>query len=61
LLRVGPVAIRAGNLEVGRQTLELRMREEDAELLAEQAVADVVVAVSIRPERGLRVVHVQRP
>src|SRR4051812_35301879 len=36
------------------------MRKEDAELLAEHTVADVVVAVAIRSERRLRVVHVER-
>jgi hypothetical protein len=35
------------------------MSEEDAELLAHQPVADVVVPVAVRPERRLRVVHVQ--
>jgi hypothetical protein len=34
------------------------MREEDAELLAEDAVTDVVVAVAVRSERSLRVVGV---
>ena len=55
------MAVGAGNLEIGRQALELRMREEDAELFADQALADVVVPVAVRPERRLRVVHVQRP
>jgi hypothetical protein len=53
------VARLAGNLEVRRQLLQLRVREEDAELLAHQPVADVVVPVSVRAERHLGVVHVQ--
>ena len=36
------------------------MGEEDPEFVAEQAFADVVVAVAVGPERGLRIVHVQR-
>jgi hypothetical protein len=43
------VAVGARDLEVGRQALELRVREEDPELLAEQSLADVVVPVAIRP------------
>jgi len=35
------------------------MGEEDAELLAQQAVADVLVSVAVRAEWRLRVVHVQ--
>ena len=49
----------ARNLEQRRQSLELRVGEEDAELLAEQAVADVFVPVEVRAERRLRVVHMQ--
>ena len=41
------------------EPLELGMREKDAELLAHQPVADVVVAISVRAEGRLRVVHVQ--
>src|SRR2546421_4583002 len=55
------MAVGAGNLEESRQLLQLRMREENAEPLTEQALADVVVPVAVRPERGLRVVHMQRP
>jgi hypothetical protein len=35
------------------------MREKDAELLAHQAVADVVVPVAVRAQGRLRVVDVQ--
>jgi hypothetical protein len=35
------------NFEVGRQALQLRVREEDAELLANEALADVVVPVTV--------------
>jgi len=52
------VAVVAGHLEKRGQLLELREGEEDAELLAEQACADVVVAVAVRPQRRLRVVRV---
>jgi hypothetical protein len=37
----------AGNLEQRGQPLQLRVTEEDAELLADQAVADVLVAVAV--------------
>jgi hypothetical protein len=60
LLRVRAVPVRSGNLQERRQPLELRMCQEDAEILAEQAFADVVVAVAVRAERRLRVVRVQR-
>ena len=50
---------RPGNLEQRGQALQLRVAEEDAELLADQAVADVLVPVAVRAERRLRVVHVQ--
>src|SRR3954465_14161154 len=40
--------------------LELRMGDEDAQVLAEHPVADVVVAVAVGAEWRLRVVHVQR-
>jgi hypothetical protein len=49
----------AWNLKQRRLSLKLRVPEEDAELLAHQAVADVLVAVAVRAERRLRVVHVQ--
>jgi hypothetical protein len=42
-----------------RERLQLRVCEEDPELLAHQPVADVVVAVAVRAERRLRVVHVE--
>src|SRR6266540_2626303 len=60
LVRVRPVPVLAGNLEDRRQPLQLRMAHEDAELLAHQAVPDVVVAVAVRAERRLGVVDVQR-
>jgi len=43
----------AGNLQQRRQGLQLWMGEEDAELLAEQAVTDVLVPVAVRAERRL--------
>src|SRR5205823_1280367 len=49
------------NLEVGRQALQLRMREKYPEVLTEEALADVVVPVAVRCKRSLGVVHVQRP
>jgi hypothetical protein len=52
------VAVLAGHLEECGQLLELRVGEEDAEVLAEQACADVVVAVAVRAQRNLRVVRV---
>src|SRR5205085_2526569 len=60
LVRVRAVVVRAWDLEERRQALELRMREEDAELAAEHALADVRVAVAVRAERIARVVDVQR-
>jgi len=50
--------VRSGNLEERWQPLQLRVCKEDAEVLAEQAFADVVVAVAIRAEWRLRVVRV---
>jgi len=52
------VPVRSGNFQERRQALELRMCQENAEVLAEQAFADVVVAVAIRAEWRLRVVRV---
>src|SRR2546430_11584154 len=49
----------AGDLEQRGQLLQFRMAEEDTQLLAEEALADVVVPVTVRAERRLRVVHVQ--
>src|SRR5689334_2453398 len=60
LVGVGSVSVAAGDLEQRRQLLQLRMSEEDAELLADHALADVVVPVAVGAERRLRVVHVQR-
>ncbi|MFL5978363.1 MAG: hypothetical protein ACJ76O_07035, partial [Gaiellaceae bacterium] len=55
------MAVGAGHFEEGRQLLELRVGEEDAEVFAEQPGADVVLAVAIRAERRLRVVRVKCP
>jgi hypothetical protein len=52
------VAVASRDLQQRGEALQLRVAEEDAELLAEQAVADVLVAVEVRAERRLRVVHV---
>src|SRR3954453_13750914 len=49
----------AGNLEIRRKFLELRMGEEDAQVLAEQAVADVVMPIAVGAERRLWGVLVQ--
>src|SRR5437764_358597 len=59
LVGVGAMAVRARHLEQRREALEPRVREEDAELLADQALADVRVPVAVRPERRGRVVHVE--
>ena len=53
------MAILARHLEQRRQTLQLLVAEKDRELVADQTVTDVVVPVAVRPERRLRVVHVQ--
>jgi len=53
------VAVAPGDLEQRGEPLQLRVAEKDAELLAEEAVADVVVPIAVRAERRLRVVHVQ--
>jgi hypothetical protein len=55
------VAILAGNFQVGRQALQRGVGEKDAKLLAEQSLADVVVAIPVRAKRGLRVIDVQDP
>jgi hypothetical protein len=47
------VAVLAGGFQVGGQALELGMGEKDAEVLAEQALADVVVTIPVRAERSL--------
>src|SRR5919199_2634484 len=59
LVGVRPLVVLARHLEQGGQSLELWMTQEDAELLADQALADVRVPVAVRAERGSRVVHVQ--
>jgi len=53
------VAVLPGNLEERRQLLQLWMCEEDPQVFAEHAVADVRVPVSVRGQRSLRVVRVQ--
>ena len=58
--RVGAVAVRTRRLHHGRQLLQRGMREERAEPLAELALEHVRVAVAVRAERRLRVVHVER-
>src|SRR5581483_2079586 len=52
--------LRAGHLEHGRQALQPVVSEEHAELLAEDSLADVRVAVAVRAERRCAVVHVER-
>ena len=47
------------DLEQGREALQLRVSEEDRELVAHQAVADVVVPVAVRAERRLGVVGME--
>src|SRR5580765_5625738 len=59
LLGVRALAVLAGNLEHGRQSLQPRMREEDSQPFPDQPVADVVVPVAVRAERRLGVVGVQ--
>jgi hypothetical protein len=58
LVGVRAPVVLAGNLEDGGQPLELGVREERAEALAHEAAEDVVVAVAVRAERRLGVVHV---
>src|SRR5262245_3026806 len=48
-------------LHYRRQLLEPWVAQEDRELVADQPFADVRVAVAVRAERRLRVVHVERP
>src|SRR5437588_12343817 len=57
---VGAVTVRAGGLENGRQALEARIRQEDAEALADLACEDVRVTVAVRAERHGGVVDVER-
>jgi hypothetical protein len=52
------VPVLSRRLEHRGQALEARTAEEDAELLAEHALADVRVAVAVGAERRLGVVHV---
>jgi hypothetical protein len=61
LVGVGALAVLPRNLEEGRQTLQAGMREKDTELVAEETLADVRMAVAVRAEGRGRVVDVQRP
>ena len=55
---VRPVAVLPRHLEDGGQTLEPSIAEEDPELLAQHAFADVCMAVAVRAQLRGRVVHV---
>jgi len=55
------VPVLSRDLEDGGEVLQAWVREERAEPLAHQSVADVLVAVAVRAERRLRVVRVQCP
>jgi hypothetical protein len=59
LVRVRAVTVLAWNLENRGQALEARVGQEDPELVAEDALADVRVAVAVRAQLRLGVVHVQ--
>src|SRR6516165_3124780 len=59
LVRVGPVAVGAGLEERGKP-LQAPVREKDAELGLELALADDRVPVAVRPERRGSVVDVER-
>src|SRR6476660_4816205 len=61
LVRVGAAVVRTRCLEDGRQILKSRVRQEDAELLAELPLEDVRVPVAVRGEWRRGVVDVQRP
>src|SRR6185503_11529939 len=56
---VDAVPVGARHLEHRREALEGLVREEDAELVPDEALADVRVAVAVRAEPRQRVVHVQ--
>jgi hypothetical protein len=60
LAHVLGVGAARGTLEDGGQLLNRRVGQEDAEPLAELALADLGVAVAVGAERRVRVVHVQR-
>jgi hypothetical protein len=60
LVGVRAVSVLSGYLEDRRQALEPRVGEEDAELLAEHAIANVGVPVAIGSELRRSVVRVQR-
>src|SRR5436190_1196195 len=60
LLCVRPVAVPARHFQVDGELLQPRVRDERAEPLADQPVADVVVSVAVRAEWRPRVVRVER-
>ena len=51
----------SGQSRAPRQLAERRVAEERREPVAEDAVGDDLVAVTVRPERRLRVVHMEEP
>ncbi len=60
LCRIRPVPLGAGGLEDRRKPLEGRVGEERAQaVVADQPCAGCLMAVEVRAERCLRVVHVQ--
>ena len=59
LVCIRAVTVRPGGLQDGREALDARVREEDRELLPSWPLADVRVAVAVRPELGGRVVDVE--
>jgi hypothetical protein len=61
LVRVGAVAVGPGHFEDRRQVLEPRIREEQPEVVADEALAEVRVAIPIGAELGRRVVDMEGP
>jgi hypothetical protein len=53
------MAVFAGHLEDCRQSLQARVRQKDAELLAHDSLPDVRVAVAVRAELVHGVVYMQ--
>jgi hypothetical protein len=58
--RIRPLAVLPRRLEDRGQPLELGMAEEDAQLVAELSLADVLVSIPVRSECILGVVHMER-
>jgi hypothetical protein len=58
LVRVRSMAVGPRDLEDRRQPLEFRMREKDAHLVADLALADVCVPIAVRAQGCGGVVHV---